>query len=660
MKTKPESYLSLVFLVFIIIGWNTNGVESFTPRPRFQHSSVLSDSKLFILGGKYEDQGVSSEIFYIDLSESFKTSNIPWKSLSPIPVQSYCAAAATSGQDNSIIYLFGGIMIDPITSNPSFNSLIYAFDIKAETWSIPIIHRNQPSGRYGMSAATIKNAKIYIYGGVSDPLTGSNSTIYPREMNILDSIQSSWLLDASGSNSPSGRIYYSATMLSSGIIYYIGGLEQSTNSLNVTNINLTASGNGIQNRYAHTAVATTDNKIIIYGGATYPDGSGVAPVLAVLYISNFTWYAPSVTGMNSPPQLKYHTAGISGKYMILAYGNITDSNTLNPEVYIVDTNKYSFVTEFKTPGSGDEDIDVGKIFGIVIAVVTCLLIIVQVWYFGFHRRRRQSQEPELVRPHQSTQPRNDDIVTHQSIQLRNDDIVTHQSTQPRNDIIVPHQSTQPRNDIIVPHQSTQPRNDVIVPHQSTQSRNDVIVPHQSTQSRNDIIVPHQSTQPRNDVIVPHQSTQSRNDVRQTESQNLSTPRYHNSYPEEGSIQPIHPTQLQSYDYVGTYGGDVQGQHPSHYYQKSDPIIIRAQQNIRNNSIPLLAQAYYPRESFRADQETHSFSRTHNPVASSRLNDSLAGSSSQGDGRNTAHPYFDGHDIYLNEPNYRTNPHIYQS
>ncbi|CAG8477789.1 16811_t:CDS:2 [Acaulospora colombiana] len=393
-STRKSSLLSL--FIISILSLNIYGAEPFAPEPRSQHSSVLVDSKLYVLGGKLSDQSISSELFYLDLSKSFTTSNVPWKNLPSIPVQSCSAAAAVGGSDNLTIYLFGGIMRDPTTSNPSFNELVYTFDTNSQTWGTPLFYNDQPSRRYAMSAEVTKDEKIFIYGGMSDSLVGSNTTTYYQEMVMFNTVNSNgmkslWTVNSSSLGSPPGRIYYSATILSDGTIYYIGGLEKSgvanineiwiyntTNASwnsqasfpqkmvrkkldknirnNSFNLMQNASGINVANRYAHTAVATIDNeRIIIYGG-TSSNNTGALPILAVLNVSSLVWFEPYVD--SSLPSLLYHTAVISGHHMILIFGITAGSNTPSSNVYVIDTdNNYNQ----PRPGDGNADLPMQRI-----------------------------------------------------------------------------------------------------------------------------------------------------------------------------------------------------------------------------------------------------------------------------------------------------------
>ncbi|POG78882.1 hypothetical protein GLOIN_2v1532937 [Rhizophagus irregularis DAOM 181602=DAOM 197198] len=93
-------------------------------------------------------------------------------------------------------------------------------------------------------------------------------------MIVFDTISLTW---STGStiNAPSPRLSYTATLLSNGIIVFIGGIETNDVDINQlalydTKVNkwslMTARGVTLENRNSHSAVLTPDERIIIFGG----------------------------------------------------------------------------------------------------------------------------------------------------------------------------------------------------------------------------------------------------------------------------------------------------------------------------------------------------------------------------------------------------------
>src|SRR5688572_27356486 len=85
-------------------------VESFTPGGRVGHSSVLVKEKLYFFGGM---NGITctNEVFYLDVSKSFNSSNPTWTDVTQDVGIPFGSCWATVSYDmKQTIYLFGGYM----------------------------------------------------------------------------------------------------------------------------------------------------------------------------------------------------------------------------------------------------------------------------------------------------------------------------------------------------------------------------------------------------------------------------------------------------------------------------------------------------------------------------------------------------------------------
>src|SRR5581483_399869 len=113
-------------------------VESFTPTGRLTHSSILVGNKLYFFGGQRENGLASNEVFGLNLSQPFDVANPPWFDLTPIapiPFGSFFATVASNNvNNNSEIYLFGGVMVDINTQQDSYTSFIYEFNVNSSRW----------------------------------------------------------------------------------------------------------------------------------------------------------------------------------------------------------------------------------------------------------------------------------------------------------------------------------------------------------------------------------------------------------------------------------------------------------------------------------------------------------------------------------------------
>jgi len=102
---------------------------------------------------------------------------------------------------------FGTATVDP-------TRLVYTYEIKSQLWSNPPTI-NQPKNKHSRSVCDMKTGKMYMFSGYAEPMLNN--------MDILNTWTLEWTIGSSV-NAPGGRFDYTATLLSSGIIVYIGGV----------------------------------------------------------------------------------------------------------------------------------------------------------------------------------------------------------------------------------------------------------------------------------------------------------------------------------------------------------------------------------------------------------------------------------------------------
>ncbi|CAB4489299.1 hypothetical protein RhiirA1_529824 [Rhizophagus irregularis] len=343
--------------------------QSLVPVERYAHSSVLVDKKLFFFGGYSGHSLKTSEnldqIIYLDISKPFNMANPPFEEISKtIPFGSSYATAFLSPQKN-IIYLFGGIVKDVNTDLDIFKSVLYSYNLETNEWTIPITNGIAPGRRRDMNGViNNKTGKFYVFGGAIDPETGSQSTIALNDMNIFDTISLTW---SKGSSiyAPLPRMDFTTTLLSNGIIVFIGGRE--TNNLVDVDINqlvlydttndkwssMTARGVILENRNAHSAVLTPDERIIVFGGCKGMNET-ILNQLAILNTKTYPyeWSIPQVSALNSSPpeSIQLHSATLIENYMFINFGQnyqIQNSELQKPFFYILNIRDFTWVTQFE-------------------------------------------------------------------------------------------------------------------------------------------------------------------------------------------------------------------------------------------------------------------------------------------------------------------------
>ncbi|KAF0531620.1 galactose oxidase [Gigaspora margarita] len=387
---------------------------------RSQHTSALINDKLYFFGGVTQTTNSSNDVFYIDLSSTFDISTLPFKQVSIGMLVGVNLATCVSSPDNSTIFLIGGRMTSTSTA-------VYKFDPINLQWTIPMINGFNSSfiNRNEIQAAIDSKGKTYILGGteIKTGNTVGNGNIF-YEMNLFDTTSMTWsTLTLPTDVLP--RIDYTATLLPTGFIIYLGGITPSnfakfndilifdTKSLSWSN--KTASGITIQARYGHSAVLTKNGNIIIFGGAS--GTKQVSPDLAVLNTNAWIWSIPSNATVNVPPSLTFHTANLYKIYMIIAFGRKTSQVVVKPynysnNIYIFNTETYSWVSSFNevsqgTPtnkggtstNQGDLSTDNGnsstyKIILYVVISIGCIAFLssLVVYYKKYYRNRTKIEK----------------------------------------------------------------------------------------------------------------------------------------------------------------------------------------------------------------------------------------------------------------------------
>ncbi|GES94599.1 hypothetical protein GLOIN_2v1532917 [Rhizophagus clarus] len=364
IKMSINNFIKIVFLLIILsieIGQSLNLVK------RNGHSSVLVDKKLIFLGGQelFFNQNIQlmlDQMLYLDVSKPFNTENPPFEEMpNTIPFKSSYATAFLSSQKN-IIYLFGGYMRDVNTDLNIFNPVFHSYNLETNEWSVPTSNGITPSERVEINGViNNETGKFYVFGGDTNQETGSKTIVVFNDMNIFDINSLTWS-KGSTINAPLPRIDYTATLLSNGIIVFIGGRE--TNAFNDVDINqlalydtkvdkwltMTAQGVTLENRNCHSAVLTPDEKIIIFGGSKGFNET-IVYQLAVLDTKQapYEWSIPQVSALDNVPKLQCHTATLIENYMFINFGvryETTDELQI-PYFFILDIRNFTWVTQFE-------------------------------------------------------------------------------------------------------------------------------------------------------------------------------------------------------------------------------------------------------------------------------------------------------------------------
>ncbi|KAF0458462.1 galactose oxidase [Gigaspora margarita] len=340
-------------------------VCQFVPESRYEQTSTLVNTKIYIFGGNTGKSNFTNEVVYLNLSSPLNTAKPLWvKNTIGIPSAEILATSCLSSIDKSTVYIIGGQTHDPTNQNLINPPLVNAFNSITSQWTTVTT-----TGFYNysitldrMQAVMNNDGKIYIFGGkeVDYSVGDTNYGPYINKMNVLDTKALTWSSLNITNNVPTLRVSYTATLLSNGLIIYIGDFEMINSAKTNVNMNEQVNGNTIAPRNAHSAVLTNDGRIIIFGGNSANSTSRATtlraqPDVAVLNtnISPYQWSIPSISSINSPQSLCFHSAEIYNNIMIIAFGIVTSdqlqtTETLNNNIYLFDVQNYAWISSTST------------------------------------------------------------------------------------------------------------------------------------------------------------------------------------------------------------------------------------------------------------------------------------------------------------------------
>ncbi|RHZ54932.1 hypothetical protein Glove_421g66 [Diversispora epigaea] len=342
-----------IFYIVLLI----NSTLCYDPAQRVYHNSVIINDRLLILGGTKINEIQSSELFYLDLSQSFDNKNLSWNLIreGDLPIYTYSSTSIVS-LDNSTIFLIGGFMVNKDTLVYDSSNLVYTYNYFTSEWTTPSITGDDVSFRQQITGVIDDSGTIYIFGGIGNTLTERNS----NEMNTLDTSKMAWKILTITNNLPPVSNDYSASILSNGIIVYFGGQSNGT-LLKMKNIKLydtkkdewshmVATGIDVDSRFLFASVLTPDGYIIIFGGCTV-NLTSVSPNLAMLDTnkSPYEWSIPSSSKVNSLPSIYGHAANLYYNYAIITFGYNLENRIYNSKVYLYDITNNTLVTQFNPP-----------------------------------------------------------------------------------------------------------------------------------------------------------------------------------------------------------------------------------------------------------------------------------------------------------------------
>ncbi len=243
---------------------------------RVNHAAAAVDHLIYSFGGyctgdNYRDQEVLIDVFVLN------TLTLRWARL-PTPTSSSCVPFQRYGhtvaayEPEKAIYLFGG------RNDDSLCNVLYRFDTRTRTWSVPAVTGQVPYARDGHSACII-NHEMYIFGGYEETFYRFGLDVYKLDLKTMK-----WSFCECSGDPPSFRDFHTATAIDDRYMYVFGGrsdtsggymqTEYYTNKLNYLDTStMTWCSPKVKNqpstipegRRSHSAV-NVNEKLLIFGG----------------------------------------------------------------------------------------------------------------------------------------------------------------------------------------------------------------------------------------------------------------------------------------------------------------------------------------------------------------------------------------------------------
>ncbi|CAB4446278.1 unnamed protein product [Rhizophagus irregularis] len=309
-----------------------------SPSYRKLHSAVLVEKKLYIFGGFGElnlspenetnyNKNPDDRFFYLDVSTSFDTSNLPWRpipdNVNNLPLGSLASivtggvAAGIGGVKNETIFFFNN-------EKDNTTSPVHSYNSPNNVWNTQSFSGVRPIGRNQMRVVTDYSGKTYLLTGFDFTVQGVKRS---DGLFVCDTIN---LNCAIKDASVFSRLGYGVTLLPNGNLVYMGGGDRTyipvSNGFDliflydpikdrwdskITTGNIPPKDVGIT-----TVLGLNGDKIILFGGFNGDNNN-----LYVLDTTSFEWYVPKVRGKGPVFKRGEHCANVIGKYMVVTFGS---------------------------------------------------------------------------------------------------------------------------------------------------------------------------------------------------------------------------------------------------------------------------------------------------------------------------------------------------
>ncbi|CAO3591693.1 unnamed protein product [Absidia cylindrospora] len=404
--------LSFLLLTLFALTWSTSTVHAYFYVPNFMSTlpfgggmaTAQRNNSMILFGGETDSTSYTNTLYQLTQNSTGYT----WEALpQKNAAQGVVYAQAIVSKDQSSLMVIGGQgnFTAPAAANGTNSTTasnttalplqLQLYNFASATWSTYPAKAGvaMPGNRKLFSATYMDSSnKIYIYGGASN------------EQNVYGDL---WVMDGATAAFTQLKPYYNryghtGSVTSDGKLVILGGAIvtggkstlASMNQLTVYDVAsdtwsiVNTSGNVPSPRSDHSAVITSDDKIIILGG-----DSGAAArykqftrSVAILDTKTWTWTIPNMQGILPSSRSYASAAMLDGKHVTFAFGSAL--NVQYNDINVMDVASSSWLQSFSnTEDSGSSGLSTGVIVGVTIACVVLLVIILFVlWKFQAYIR----------------------------------------------------------------------------------------------------------------------------------------------------------------------------------------------------------------------------------------------------------------------------------
>ncbi|GAA5813905.1 hypothetical protein MFLAVUS_007393 [Mucor flavus] len=364
-------------------------------------ASAQRNDSLYLFGGENATTRYTNDLYQLtQTATSYNWQRV--EQISPPNGTTYSQSFFTA--DNKNMVLMGGM--SETTEGRGLPLQIYNFNLDSKTWTAHNQNKNETVGNpppanfvynreFFTATYDAKNQKTYVFGGAISKLNAVFNTLHVYDANFVP---------IALAPAPYGRYGHTTSILSNGQLVVIGGVMAGAERSLVpsdevliydpasnewTTKTLTSNtGNRVSTGADRTAVVTSDDRIIIFGGDSGANQRArqYLNAVAILDTKTWTWTIPAIRGI--PPSRRSFAVGgiLDDKHLTVAFGS--SSISYYNDINTFDISSSSWLQSFaESESNGDGSVSTGLIVGVTIAGVVLLVIILfLLWKFQSYIR----------------------------------------------------------------------------------------------------------------------------------------------------------------------------------------------------------------------------------------------------------------------------------